>query len=506
LTFESEEETNVANYKYIIIGGGIAGGKAVEGIRQIDEQGSIALITRAPHPPYQRPPLSKAYLKGEADLERLYLRDKAYYRENEVQIIKGLEILKIDPDKRQVYVKAGAILGYEKLLLATGGEALRLEIPGNHLENVFTLRSIADSDAIRKAAGKGKTALVMGASFIGSEVAASLTEVGTDVIQIFPEPRLLERIVPEEVSAYLHDLFKQHGVRIIPETVAESLEGDEAVRRAELSNGEEVAIDLVVMGVGINLNVDLAKEAGLELRESDLAVIVDQTLRSSDEHIYAAGDIAAWLDTNSGKRLQVEHWDVARQQGQQAGRNMAGENHPYTALPYFFSDLFDLSFEVWGNLDNWEQTVKRGNLSDDCFAIYYFEQGRLCGVLSVARPDEEREPMQALVKARPIYSEIAAQLENENTSLADLAGLEADESQATEELSFAEDIAPLFREMDVQEMKDTSGFDLSNYEDVKARAQHIYERLADRSMPCDEPWPEAQIQQFKQWIETGSQP
>jgi 3-phenylpropionate/trans-cinnamate dioxygenase ferredoxin reductase subunit len=496
----------MAKYKYVIIGGGIAGGNAVEGIREIDEEGSIALVTREPHLPYQRPPLSKDYLKGKADLERLYLRDEDYYQENEVQIIKGLKALRIDPHHRQVHIEEGVILEYEKLLLATGGEALRLEIPGNNLENVFTLRDISDSNAIRKTAGEGQTALVMGASFIGSEVAASLTEMGTEVIQIFPEPRLLERIVPEEVSTYLRALFEQHGVGVLPETVAEALEGSEQVHGARLNNGEEIRVDLVVMGVGIRLNTDLAKEAQLELRESDQAVLVDATLRTSDEHIYAAGDIAAWPDATFEQRLRVEHWDVARQQGRQAGRNMAGKMENYAALPYFFSDLFDLSFEVWGNLSNWDQTATRGTLDSGSFAVYYFAEGHLCGVLSVDRPDAEREAMQALVKARPAYAKIASRLKDETTDLADVAGLETDETATTEDFSFADDIAPLFREMDIEEMKDISGFDLSDYEDVKARANNIYERLADKSMPCDEPWPETRIQKFKQWIEAGKQP
>jgi NADPH-dependent 2,4-dienoyl-CoA reductase/sulfur reductase-like enzyme len=496
----------MTKYKYIIIGGGIAGGRAVEGIRQLDEQGSIALVTRESHLPYQRPPLSKSYLRGEADLDRVHLRDETYYEEHKVKLIENLAVSKIDPTARDIHLEDGTILNYELLLLATGGDALRLDIPGNQLRNIFTLRTIEDSDAIRKVSGDGKTALVMGGSFIGSEVSASLTEMGTKVIQIFPENRLLERIVPEEISAYVKDLFTQHGVRILPKIVAESLDGDEYVQRATLSNGEDVAIDLVVMGVGIHLNTDLAKQAGLELRDNDQALIVDANLRTSDENIYAAGDIAAWPDTNFDRRLRVEHWDVARKQGRQAGRNMAGENQAYTALPYFFSDLFDLSFEVWGNLDKWDQTVRRGNLEEDSFAIFYFDQGRLCAVLSVARPDEEREPIQAMVEAHYKYSEIAAQLEDEHTNLAELAGLEADKSHADDKLSFAEDIAPLFREMDVEEMKDISNFDLSNYEDVKARANIIFERLSDESMPCDEPWPKEDLDKFKQWIESGKEP
>lgn len=496
-------------YKYVIIGGGIAGGKAVEGIRQVDQEGSVILISQEDHRPYERPPLSKGYLRAEADLSRVYLRDRGYYDENDIETVAGFTVTQIKPGEKEVYLEDGTVLGYEKLLLATGGRAIRLEMPGSDLDNVFTLRTIKDSDAIRAAAGEGKTALVMGGSFIGTEVAASLSQIGTEIIQVFPESRLLERIVPPKVSEYLNDLFERHGVRVLPGTVADSLSGEGKVESAALNNGETPQVDLVVMGVGIRLNTKLARAAGLALREDDQAVLVDQSLRTSDGNIFAAGDIAAWPDETFDQRLRVEHWDVARRQGRHAGCAMAGEVEAYTAMPYFFSDIFDLSFEVWGNLSSWDRTVIRGSLQEDSFAVYYFDGERLTGVLAVDRPDGERKPMQALVKARPGYEEIAADLEDTGTDLAELAGTESkSEAQASDEetLSFADDIAPMFREKDVEEMKEISGFDLSDYDDVSSRASHIYERLKDESMPCDGPWPEEQIEKYKRWIDQGKQP
>ena len=499
----------MSSYNYVIIGGGLAGGKAVEGIRQVDEAGSVILVTQEDHRPYERPPLSKGYLRAEADLERVYLREEAYYADNDIETVSGQKVTRINPEEKEVVLEDGTVLGYEKLLLATGGRAIRLGLPGSDLDNVFTLRTIEDAEAIRAAAGEGKIALVMGGSFIGTEVAASLNQIGTDIIQIFPESRLLERIVPQEVSEYLNDLFEHHGVRVLPETVADSLSGEGRVESATLDNGDSLQVDLVVMGVGIQLNTDLAQTAGLELLEEDQAVLVDENLRTSDPHIYAAGDIAAWPDETFGQRLRVEHWDVARRQGRHAGRAMAGEEGAYTAMPYFFSDVFDLSFEVWGNLSSWDRTVIRGSLQEDRFAIFYFDGERLTGVLAVDRPDKERKPMQALVKACPGYDEVAADLEDPDTDLAEIAGAKSktkDQPSDQETLSFAEDIAPLFREKDVQEMKDISGFDLSDYEDVKTRANHIYERLKDGSMPCDGPWPEEQIETYQRWIDQGKQP
>ena len=409
------------SYKYVIIGGGLAGGKAVDGIRQFDEEGSVALVTQEPHRPYERPPLSKEYLRGEADRDRVYLDDAEHYDEKDADVLTGTRATRLDPEEQAVSLEDGRELGYDKLLLATGGHAWRLPIPGNDLENVFTLRTIEDAEQMRDAAGEGKHALIMGGSFIGSEVAASLRQLGTTVTMIFPESRLLERIVPVELSDLLFAVYRDEGIEVLPGTVSDRLEGDGQVRRAVIDNGETVDIDLVVMGVGIRLNTGLAEEANLELNDQG-ALIVDEHLRTSDPNIYAAGDIAAWPDPTFQKRLRVEHWDVARRQGRRAGQNMAGAEKPYTALPYFFSDLFDLSFEVWGNLSSWDQTVLRGSLEEGNFAYYYFDQGKLAGVLAMGRPSAERSPMQDLVKARAAYDEVAGKLSDTGLDLKALVG------------------------------------------------------------------------------------
>jgi NADPH-dependent 2,4-dienoyl-CoA reductase/sulfur reductase-like enzyme len=312
-----------------------------------------------------------------------------------------------------------AQLGYGKLLLATGGRAWRLPLPGSDLDNVFTLRTIEDSDAIRAAAEDADRALVLGGSFVGSEVTASLTQIGVDVAMVFPESRLLERVVPKAFSEFLHDTFQSHGVRIVHGTTADRLEGDGAVERAVLDNGEMLEVDMVVMGVGIRLNTELTETAGLRLGDRG-EVIVDEYLRTSDPDIYAAGDIAAWPDPTFGTRLRVEHWDVARRQGLRAGRNMAGERKPYESLPYFFSDMFDLSFEAWGNLDSWDRTVTRGQLGSSRFMLFYFDQGTMVGVLTVGRLGDARSVIPKLVKAGLDYGDVTDALENEQIDLSTL--------------------------------------------------------------------------------------
>jgi 3-phenylpropionate/trans-cinnamate dioxygenase ferredoxin reductase component len=411
----------VEKFKYLVIGGGLAGHRGCEGIRKVDAEGSVALVAAEPHPPYQRPPLSKGYLRGEDGLGKVYLEKDDEQALDGVQLFLGVRADGIDTVERSVTLDDGRVLGYEKLLLAPGGRAWRLPIAGNDLPNVFTLRTIENANAIRELAQEGKRALVVGGSFIGSEVAASLTQLGLDVTMVFVESRLLESLVPEELSDWLQKKYRSEGVRILPSTSLECLTGQDTVMRAVMADHEShvLAVDLVVMGVGIRLNTGLAKSVGFDMAD-DGGVLVDAQLRTSDPSIYAAGDIATWPDATFGRRLRVEHWDVARRQGYRAGRNMAGEEKPYTALPYYFSDLFDFSFEVWGVLTSWDRTVLRGSFESQSFACYYFDRGKLTGVLTAGRPEEERQPMQDLVRARPAYDEVAAELANEDIELASL--------------------------------------------------------------------------------------
>jgi NADPH-dependent 2,4-dienoyl-CoA reductase/sulfur reductase-like enzyme len=409
------------HYDYVIVGGGLAGGRACQGIRRVDKEASIALIAGEKHVPYERPALSKGYMTGKEGLDHVHVKEEEYYAQNQIDLLRGVQAKGVNPAAHSVTLDDGRALGYGKLLLATGGTAWRLPIPGANLAGVYTLRTIEDADAIRAAAAKGGRALVLGGSFIGSEVAASLAQLGARVTMVFPESRLLERVAPEELSAALHDKYASYRVRILTGTKPERLEGATHVRTAVLDNGETLDVDLVVMGVGIRLNDELAREAGLEMGERG-AVLVDEFLRTSDPDIYAAGDIAAWPDPTYGKRLRVEHWDVAFRQGMRAGRNMAGEDKPYRTLPYFFSDIFDLSFEVWGDLTAWDRTVCRGSIGNGSYAYWYFDRGVLTGVLAVNRPGEERKPMQALVRARPAYAEVAEQLADEAVDLAVLVG------------------------------------------------------------------------------------
>lgn len=408
-------------FKYVIVGGGLAGQRACAAIRGLDAEGPMALICAEAHLPYERPALSKGYLTGKEGLEHVVIKDEDYYTQGGIALLRGVRATRLTPGDHTLHLEDGRQLGYAKLLLATGGTAVRLPLPGADLNGVFVLRTIEDADGIRSLASTGRRAVVLGGSFIGCEVTASLITLGLDVTMVFPEERLLQRVLPVQASDHLRAMYEAKGARILSGAKPVRFDGRGSVESVLLDNGASLPADLVVMGVGIRLNTELARDAGLALTERG-AVVVDRILRTSDPDIYAVGDITAWPSRRFGKSLRLEHWDVARRQGTHAGRNMAGEDKPYVALPYFYSDLFHLNLEAWGDLSAWERTVLRGDLAADHFAFYYFSSDRLSGVLTVGRPEAERDPMQALVRAGPTYEEVAAKLADEKVDLASLAG------------------------------------------------------------------------------------
>lgn len=409
----------VKSYHYLIIGGGIAGGRAIDSIRKLDSQGTVALVTREPHPPYQKPPLSKGYLIGSEGLDQVYLKEVGYYEQNQVDLFMASAVVKIDRAAHTVALENGETLGYRKLLLATGSTPRRLPLPGVDLDGVWTLRTIEDSDSLRNAAAGGGPAVILGGSFIGAEIAAALSKVGMDVSVVFPEARLLARVCPPELSAFIQERFAEQGVRLLSGHKPERIEGVGRVERVVLDNGDALLANLVVMGVGVTPDTGLAWEAGLELDERG-GIVVDEQLRTSDPDIYAAGDVAAWYDPTSERRIRIEHWDVARQQGLRAGRNMAGEDKAYGAVPYFYSDLLGYSLEGWGDLTGWDDMVRRGRVGDAQFSFYSFKEGKLAGILAVNPSNDDRKTLAGLVKAKPNRSDVAAVIADETRDLGSL--------------------------------------------------------------------------------------
>ncbi|HEX5503792.1 MAG TPA: FAD-dependent oxidoreductase [Thermomicrobiales bacterium] len=363
------------HYPYLIVGGGMTADAAVEGIRQVDQRGAIGLIGAEPDPPYNRPPLSKALWKGDP-LDSIW-RQTA---ERGVDLHLGRTARALDPAGQRVVDDTGTTYTYDALLLATGGTPRRLPFGG---DAIVYYRTLADYRHLRGLAAGRRRFAVIGGGFIGSEIAAALALNGQDVVMLFPEEGIGARLFPADLARFLNDDYRQRGVAVAAEEMVTGLEARDGrqvlrVRHARTGAEREVVADAVVAGLGITPNTALAERAGLTV---DNGVVVDELLRASAPAIYAAGDVASFVNPALGRRLRVEHEDNANTMGRQAGRALAGAPEPYHHLPFFYSDLFDLGYEAVGDTDarlttvaDWREPHREG-------VIYYLDGGRVRGVL-----------------------------------------------------------------------------------------------------------------------------
>lgn len=358
------------HYKYLIVGGGMTADAAVEGIRGVDPAGAIGLISAESDPPYNRPPLSKGLWKGES-VESIWRKTDA----RNITIHLGRNVTAIDPQKRQATDAQGNGYSWEKLLLATGGSPRRLPFGD---DRIIYFRSLADYRRLRSLTEKGKRFAVIGGGFIGSEIAAALAQNGKEVAMIFPAAGIADRIFPRDLSQFLFSFYQEKGVRMFAGTKVTGLETRDQELILKTNTQQEIPVDGVVAGIGIEPNVALAQAAGLKVENG---IIVDEFLRASSPNIFAAGDVAAFHQPALGKRIRVEHEDNANSMGRQAGRNMAGAAEAYLHLPMFYSDLFELGYEAVGELDSrleifadWKEPNREG-------VIYYLQNGRVRGIL-----------------------------------------------------------------------------------------------------------------------------
>jgi 3-phenylpropionate/trans-cinnamate dioxygenase ferredoxin reductase subunit len=358
------------HYRYLIIGGGMTADAATQGIREADPDGSIGMIGSEPHLPYDRPPLSKKLWKGKP-LEIIWRETEKHG----VDIHVGKEIVAIDPAGKSAVDKEGVEYTWEKLLLATGGAPRRLPFGG---DDIIYFRTLDDYRRLRELTGEGKRFAVIGAGFIGSEIAAALAVNGMEVVMVFPGEELCGRVFPHDMAKYLGDYYRKKGVRLLGGQTVTGLERDGGSLTLKTSGNESITVDGVVAGLGILPNVELARAAGLEVEDG---IVVDEFLRAGNPDIFAAGDVALFHNPALGKRMRVEHEDNANTMGRAAGRNMAGEMQPYHHLPFFYSDLFELGYEAVGEVDarletfaDWENPYRKG-------VIYYMAGGRVRGVL-----------------------------------------------------------------------------------------------------------------------------
>jgi len=378
---------------FVIVGAGMAGGKAVETLREEGFDGRIVLIGAEPDRPYERPPLSKDYLRGEAERNSIYLQeDPGWYDEHDVELRTSTVVDSLDVGARAVVLAGGERIDYDALLLTTGAEPRRVSVPGGDLQGVHVLRSAEDSDTLRAVLDAGGRLAVIGAGWIGCEVAASARQKGLDVTVIEPQSVPLERVLGPELGAFYRDVHLEHGVEMRLGDGVEAIEGDGRAERVRTSDGATVECDAVVMGIGVAPRTALA-EGVLDV---DNGILVDAGLKASADGVFAAGDVAN-LDHPVLGRLRVEHWANALEQGPAAARSMLGQDVSYDRVPYFFSDQYDVGMEYAGHSGPDDEVVFRGDPAGGEFIAFWMRDGRVTAGMNVNVWDVN-EDIQALVR------------------------------------------------------------------------------------------------------------
>jgi 3-phenylpropionate/trans-cinnamate dioxygenase ferredoxin reductase subunit len=382
---------------FLLVGGGMASAHCAAELRHRGAEGSIALVGREPEPPYERPPLTKEYLRGEASREDAHVNPAAWYGENGVELLTATSVMALDPAGRTAKLQGGEELRFGKALLATGAMVNILRVEGAENEGIHYLRAFGNSDAIRADAEAAEHVVLVGGSYIGTEVAASLTAKGVKCTIVMMEEVALSRTFGEEAGRWFQDLLEAKGVTVLGGEELEAFEGDGRVKAVLTKSGRAVECDAVVVGAGVRPDTMLAQRAGLEVEDG---IVCDSKLATSVEGIYAAGDCCSYESVVHGRRIRVEHWDVAMQQGLHAARNMLGEDRDYDVVPYFFSDLADWAgLEYVGPAREWDEEVWRGDRDGGSFSVWYLKEGRVAGALSVDRSEDLAEARRMLADA-----------------------------------------------------------------------------------------------------------
>jgi len=385
----------VSTQTFVIAGASLAGAKAAETLREEGFDGRVVLLGEETERPYERPELSKGFLLGKKPAEKLYVHPADFYAGHDIELRTSTTVTALDPGAHEVVLNRGERLGYDRLLLATGASPRRFPVAGGDLPGVVYLRRMGESDDLRTAIQGASRVVVVGAGWIGSEVAACARMLGAEVSMIAPEAVPLERVLGPEVGAVYRDLHADKGVDLHLSTGVDRIEGTDAATGVRTSDGTLVEGDLVVVGIGAAPRDELARAAGLEV---DNGVLTDEHLRTSDPDIYAAGDVANVMHPFYGKRIRVEHWANALNQGPAAARNMLGAGTAYSRVPYFYSDQYDFGMEYNGYATEWDRVVFRGDPASREFLVFWVRDGQVLAGMN-ANIWDQADGIKALVRS-----------------------------------------------------------------------------------------------------------
>ncbi len=411
---------------FVIVGAGLAGAKAAAALRGEGFDGRVILIGDESERPYERPPLSKYYLRGELK-KRPYVHPEGFYAGHEIELWTSTRVSGIDPGLRELLLEGDHRLGYDRLLLATGARPRRLDVAGADLDGIHYLRSVADSERIGERIESGQRLVVVGSGWIGAEIAASARQKGCEVTMLEMASLPLERVVGPEVGRIYLDLHRDHGVEFLPETTVERFEGNGSVERVITRDGASIETTFVVVGIGVAPRTGLIEHAGLRVNNG---VVVDEKLETSAPGVYAAGDVANARHPFYGRHIRVEHWANALNQGPAAAKNMLGMAEPYEEFPYFFSDQYETGMEYSGYASDWDEVVFRGAVGDREFVAFWLKDERLVAGMNMNVWDVS-DPIRELIRSRRRLD--PRQLADPDTLLAGLLEPELEANDEDEE-------------------------------------------------------------------------
>ena len=397
--------------KYVIVGASLAGATAAITLREEDADGTVTLIGAERESPYERPPLSKAYLRGDVPFDKALVRPPTFYADHGIETMLGTRVTRIDPAARMVELEDQRRVPFDALLIATGGRNRRVSIPGASLEGIYGLRTIQDADRIREEVIAGRRVVVVGMGFIGSEVAASLRQKGLDVVAIDPGKTPLFRVLGESVGQTLADLHQAQGVRTVFEDTVAAFEGARRVNCVATKGGLRLDCDFVVVGIGVEPAVELLEGSGIHV---DNGIVVDEYCQTNINGIYAAGDVANHYHPVFDRRMRVEHWQNAIKQGTAAARNMLGRRVVYDEVHWFWSDQYDANLQYAGFHTQWQQLVVRGHMDSGSYLACYVNDGRIDAVVGFNRGKDVRRVMPLITSRRAVDLE---QLRDEGVDL-----------------------------------------------------------------------------------------